>query len=246
MEIIFLILGALIVGAVVVFVSPALYDRAKILYIEYVAKPAPILNIIKVQKINFNENYVGGGNFFHTVNGKGRLIHLVPDFNEELLEENLSGGFFDIPDDCNGCTEYMFHIKNTNNKTIRNLKLKFKIEGKLFDSDIKFVHPEKKITTAFKCEDNICEMNILRLSPLETLSFGILATNPGNLTEIFCDIQDGKCAPNHFSLFYSDIMIGSKKVFLNYNGKEYPLPAINNSSEKRDYQLINGVWTEYK
>lgn len=108
MEIITLMLGALLVGLVVVFLSPLLYDMAKQLYMDYMAMPEPILNIIKVQKIDFSESYIGGGNFFHSVNGKGRLTHLSPDFSEELFQKNLTGGFFDIPDDCGKCESKHF------------------------------------------------------------------------------------------------------------------------------------------
>jgi len=246
MDVITLLIGALIVGLVVVFVSPALYDRAKTLYLDSVAKPEPVLNIIKIQKIDFAESYIGGGNFFHTVSGKGRLIHLSPDFSEELVKKNLAAGFFDIPDSCDKCVSYMFHLKNTNNKTIRNLKLKFRTKGKLFEPNIKFVSSDKAIIVDSKCANNFCEINITRLSPMEILSFGILVAEPGDLIEVSCEAQDGRCAISHLGLFYGDTAINDKKIFLNYNNKEYFLPDINISPEKKDYQLINGVWTKYE
>lgn len=90
------------------------------------------------------------------------------------------------------------------------------------------------------------KVNISHLSKMETFSFGILVSKPGDLAEAACEIKNGKCIISHLGSFYSDVIMGNKKIFLNYNGKEYSLPKINNSSDKKDYQLINGVWTQYK
>lgn len=245
MEIISLIFGALLVGLVVVFLSPFLYDKAKQLYIDHTAKAKPVLNVIKVKKIDFSEQYVGGGNFFHTVDGKGRLIHLSPDFSEELVLRNLALGFFDIPEDCSECTHYMFHLKNTNNKSIKDIEIRYRVKGKIYEPNIKSVSQNQTEKVSYGCKDNLCTIRIESLPRKEILSFGILVGG-GELLEVTCELRDGVCAISHLGLHYTDVMFGKEVAFLNYNGKEYSLPAINRSSIKKDYQLINGIWTEYK
>ena len=240
------IFTAIGLGLLTYFIFPAIYDLAKVKFLNFIAEPRPVLNVIKVQKIDFSKNYIGGRNFFYTANGRGRVIHLSPEFNEDLIKENLAGSFFDIPTDRNDYTSYMFHLRNTNKKDIRDINLGFKIRGVIFEPNPRFVIPEKKSIVNYKCENNSCSMAISKLNLLEVLSFGILTANPGNLFEISCEIAGGQCIISHFEIFYADVIQGNKKTFLNYEGKEYPFPEINSSPEKKTFQLINGVWTEYK
>ncbi|GEM_PF-7107530 len=245
MLIIYLILAALL-GLLIVLGAPALYDLTRRSFLDLKAESRPVLNLVKVRKIDLSSEYVGGANFFHTVDGKGRIIHFSSEFNEELTNQNLALAFFDIPDDCSGCTEYMFHLKNTNNKTIKNVKIKIKIGGKVAEPIFKFALSAEQIATSQKRNGDFYEMTISQLSALETMSFATLANEPGDLVEAFCEVSEGTCALNHLEISYSDIVSGGGKVYLTYNGKEYPLPEVNISSEPQDYQLINGVWTRYK
>ncbi|MDD3897275.1 MAG: hypothetical protein PHU04_05585 [Candidatus Peribacteraceae bacterium] len=118
LKIISIFFTVIVVGVIVVIGVPALYDLLKVSFLDYIAPPSPVLNVLKVRKLDFSKEYEGGGFFFHTVDGKGRIIHLSPDFNTELALKNLTTGFFDIPDDCNECSLFMFHLKNTNKKKL--------------------------------------------------------------------------------------------------------------------------------
>lgn len=245
-KLIIIITAAAIIGIVVILIVPAIYDLGKGSFLDYLAKPQPVLNVVKVEKLDFSNEYVGGGNFFQTKNGRGRIIHLSPNFSEELTLKNLAGGFFDIPDDCSNCLLYMFHLKNTNNKAIENIILKYKINGHILLSKPRFVVPEEEEFVISNCENNSCQMKIVKLRSNGTLSFGIFTQNPGNLFEVSCEMQNGRCEINHLEIFYSDVVFGNKRAFLNYNGKEYKLPEVKQSTEIHQYQLINGVWTRYE
>src|SRR3989344_487984 len=89
------IFTAIGLGLLTYFIFPAIYDLAKVKFLNFIAEPRPVLNVIKVQKIDFSKNYIGGRNFFYTANGRGRVIHLSPEFNEDLIKENLAGSFID-------------------------------------------------------------------------------------------------------------------------------------------------------